>query len=144
MTIARLSGALEAGEWNLRAVVEGRHKTAGSFVGFDVPRQLHQQVAVFVFEDHVKGKEGIELVVQLLGQVYRALGGAWRQQWGFQFDRADILEESGQPTGWSVPRPISTAVQAPSPSALEGLTLIPSGRVTFALRSGGVARERSR
>ncbi len=48
-------------------------------------------------------------------------------------------EASGHPTGSLVPRLIWAAVQASRPWAADGEIVIPSGRVTTAFFSGGVA-----
>src|ERR1044072_5562777 len=59
---------------------------------------------------------------------------------GVESSTSPILEASGHLTGLLVKSPIWAGVQLCRPSAKEGEKLMPSGRVTVVLLTGGVAR----
>ena len=121
------------GEGQLGHVFGAGDELAGERVGGHLERLGDEDAQRGVRDDHVEGDQGVQGVFIGLGDEQGALQGLAFQQRGFDFDRADLggRRAAGAEGRSRLSRARSASEQTASPSAWEGLTVIPRGRVTI-------------
>ena len=126
----------------LGQVVEGGGELPGGRIGVDPAGDLDQDPALGRLGDQVEGEQGAEGVLVAGSRRTASLRSRLRRA-GFRSTSSPILESLGQPAPGGeviVSAAYWASEQVPRPAATDGLTVIPSGRVTTAFLTCEVAR----